>query len=200
MLLLLLLLLLLLFKYWCWYCLRIPIATVIVIVIVYVLLSPTIETEYGHMRQDIQGLRSIKNQTAATAANISVIDDHLNQVDNYYIQTNNVCYAMFTTTKKALMDLTGRFLYNYIRGNEYILIAYHYDSNVILGLPLKNCQAGTIAKALMELQTTFTKGRVRPHTCILDNKTSHGLQTAMTKYKTIYQFVPPHNHQANIAE
>ena len=52
----------------------------------------------------------------------------------------------------------------------------------------------------MELQIKFTKGGVWPYTWILDHETSHDLQTAMTKYKTTYQFVPPHNHRAKIAE
>ena len=78
-----------------------------------------------------------KNQTTATAAKMSAIDDHFPQFDKYYTQTNNVCYAMFANTNKAFLDLTGRFPYKASRRNEYILIVYHYDFNAILGLPLK---------------------------------------------------------------
>ena len=39
--------------------------------------------------------------------------------------------------EKAYMDLIGRFPYCSSRGNEYILVAYHYDANAILGVPLK---------------------------------------------------------------
>ena len=44
------------------------------------------------------------------------------------------------------MDLTGRFLYFSSRINEYVLIAYHYNANAIVGVPLKNGQAVTIHK------------------------------------------------------
>ena len=50
-----------------------------------------------------------KNQTTATAAKISAIDDHFPQFDENYTQTNDVCYAMFATTDKAFMGLTGKF-------------------------------------------------------------------------------------------
>ena len=98
------------------------------------------------------------------------------------------------------MDLTGRFPYKSSRGNEYILIGYHFDSNAILGIPLKNRQAGTITKAWKELQEKFKNAGTAPNTWILDNETSHNLQEAMTKYTIKFQFVPPHNHRANLAE
>ena len=39
------------------------------------------------------------------------------------------------------MDLTGRIPCKSFKGNEYILIAYHVDSNAILGQAIKNKQA-----------------------------------------------------------
>ena len=45
------------------------------------------------------------------------------------------------------MDLTGRFPYKSSQRNEYILIAYQFDSNAILEVPLKNRQAKTITTA-----------------------------------------------------
>ena len=66
-----------------------------------------------------------------------------------------MCYNLYATTNKAYMDLTGRFPYKSSRGNEYILIAFHYDSNAILGLPLKNRQAKTITNAWKTLQNKF---------------------------------------------
>ena len=47
----------------------------------------------------------------------------------------------------AYTDLTGRFPYRSSRGNEYILVGYHYDSNAILVQPLGNREAKTITNA-----------------------------------------------------
>ena len=79
------------------------------------------------------------------------------------------------------MDLTGRFPYCSSKGNEYILIAYHYDSNAILGLPVANRQAGTLTKAWKKLHETLTTVTAAPNVWILDNETSKQLQSAMTK-------------------
>ena len=84
------------------------------------------------MRQEQHSLRSTKPPVTAAAANITEIEDHFPAFDPNYVKINDVCYAMFPTTDRAFMDLTGRFPYKSTRGNEYILIAYHYDSNVIL--------------------------------------------------------------------
>ena len=46
--------------------------------------------------------------------------------------------------KKGYMDLCGRFPHRSTRGNEYILLLYDYDSNVILVEALSSRQAGEI--------------------------------------------------------
>ena len=45
------------------------------------------------------------------------------------------------------MDFTGRFPNKLSRANKYILIAYHEDSNAILGAPVINKQANTLKQA-----------------------------------------------------
>ena len=40
--------------------------------------------------------------------------------------------------QSAYHDLTGRFPHRSSRGNEYLLIVYHHDSNSILQAALKN--------------------------------------------------------------
>lgn len=165
-------------------------------------LLPSTATHSGHLRQEKQGLRSTKSLSpTAVAANISQAnDDFFPKFDPNYKKTHDVCYATFPTTDKAFMDLTGRFPYKSSRGNEYILIGYHFDSNAILGVPIKNRQAATITKAWKQLHNKFQLAGAAPNIWILDNETSHDLQTAMNKAKTTFQFVPPHTHRANVAE
>ena len=50
-------------------------------------------------------------------------------------------------TGLAYIDLTDRFPYRSERGNEYILVGYHYDANAILCTALKKRQSSTITKA-----------------------------------------------------
>ena len=55
------------------------------------------------------------------------------------------------------MDLTGRFPYRSSRGNEYVLVVYHYDANAILVEPVKNREAKTIIDAWITLNDKFKK-------------------------------------------
>ena len=59
---------------------------------------------------------------------------------------------------------TGRFPYKSSRGNEYILIGYHFDSNAIYGVPLKNRQAATITKVWKQVHNKFQVAGAAPNT------------------------------------
>ena len=97
------------------------------------------------MKQEKHSLQSTKIiSTTAAAANISNNTDHFPPFDSSYIKNHNVCYSLFPTTERGFMDITGGFPYKSSRGNEYIVIAYHFDSNTILRVPLKSRQAKTI--------------------------------------------------------
>ena len=98
------------------------------------------------------------------------------------------------------MDLTGPFLIQSSQGNNYILVAYHYDANVILVEPLKNPQAKTIVDAWTIINERFKKSGLEPHTYIVDNECSNDLKKAFAKNKITFQRDRPHLHRANAAE
>ena len=54
-----------------------------------------------------------------------------------YKKSSDTIYSTIQNNNKAFMDLTGRFQNKLSRGNKYILIAFHVDSNAILGTPVK---------------------------------------------------------------
>ena len=49
------------------------------------------------------------------------------------------------------MDFIVQFPNKFSRGDEFILIVYHDDTNTILGSPIKNRQVKTIVKAWKHL-------------------------------------------------
>ena len=61
--------------------------------------------------------------------------------DSPNLKINEVIYSIIDSPPTGLsyIDLTGRFPYKSTRGNEHILVGYHYDANAILATPLKNC-------------------------------------------------------------
>ena len=71
-------------------------------------------TELGYIKAEIQGLSSTKA-----------------------IKWYGSIYTIIHNSDKTFMDLTGHFPYKSSRGNEYILIVYHVNSNVVFGTPIK---------------------------------------------------------------
>ena len=123
--------------------------------------------------------------------------------DTPNVKTNGILCMLMQTKKetgKAYIDLTGRFPIRSARGNEYILVGYHYDANAILATPLKSRRAGDITDAWELLHNQVDKAGVAPTLYIADNEANMTLKNAMDKYKTDYQLVPPENHKLNLAE
>ena len=97
------------------------------------------------------------------------------------------------------MDLTGKFPYRSARGNQYILVAYHYDANAILAQPIKNRSATTITTAWKIINKSLQTTGNSPNTYILDNEASAELKTAIKDEGIGYKLVPPYNHRTNLA-
>ena len=145
--------------------------------------KPINETAYlDNIRKNIKVLKasatpeSSKNLT--DLLRVSIDADDFPPSDNPDLKTNEVTYAMFDSSPTGLVyiDLTGRFPYQSARGNEYILIGYHYDANAILCKALKNRQAATITKAWSELNTKFQKAGITPSKCVINNEASQHLK------------------------
>ena len=64
-------------------------------------------------------------------------------------KTNVMVYTIIQTGNigKAYTDLTGRFHYRSGRGTIYLFVAYHFNVNAILALPIQNRHAKTITTA-----------------------------------------------------
>ena len=118
------------------------------------------------------------------------------------IKTNHVIYALIESSAKGMgyIDLTGKFPFRSAKGNQYIVVAYHYDGNAIIGKAIKNRESKSITQAWQALNTSFATAGTQPKSYIVDNEASLELKQAMKKEQIDYQLVPPHNHRANYAE
>ena len=117
-------------------------------------------------------------------------------------KTNDVIFALTTYTEKevAAADLTGRFPYKSSSGNQYMMIMYHYDPNVIWGLPLKKRNDVDIVEAWTTLNNMFTKGGFKPNFFMFDNEFSGDFCAALEDENITLQLVTPHMHRNNPAE
>ncbi len=98
-------------------------------------------------------------------------------------------------------DDCGRFPIRSRSGNQYIMIAYHCDSNAILQAPFKSRSDRHRVEAYNSIMERL---RARGHTVdlqILDNEISAEYKKAITEtWKAQYQLVPPDVHRRNAAE
>ena len=160
----------------------------------------------NNIRKNSKALKA----TATSGANKSIeellrtsIDvDAFPPSDIFNAKTNEVIYTIFESspTGLAYIDLTEIFTYRYARGNENILVGYHFDANAILSTALKNYQAATITAVWTKINNKFKHARIISTTCILDNEASQHLRNAFTDDKIKHQLVPPHVHRTNLAE
>ena len=74
------------------------------------------------------------------------------------IKTNNVAYMIINRDDvcTAYIDLIWIFSCQSIGGNQYLLVAYHYDGNYIVAQPLKNRGKGSIIAGWSVLHKCFT--------------------------------------------
>ena len=155
-------------------------------------LSPN--TAKGHLTQERSNLQSTKPD--------NTIDDYNPKSKRNNVRTKFFMAKIqqFTPLDKSYSDLTGRFLVQFSRGNNYVMVIYAYDANAISAEPLKDRFAGEIVKMWRVINEKLEKAGVCPLIYILDNEISNEFKQALHKKEIKYQLVPPHIHKANAAE
>ena len=96
--------------------------------------------------------------------------------------------------------LTGQFPYRSSRGNKYLLVGYHYDTDVVISQPLKDRIAPSITKTWTVIQKIFEQAKVASSTYIMDIEISQELIQALEQKKAKYHLVPPHTYRRNLSE
>ena len=162
-------------------------------------LPKSIETSMGHLNQQYQGTQSTKSTptppTTPSADPTSLPDGPE--------KTNVIMAAIHDITHRegaAFGDLAGKYPIASNKGNNYILVIYHYDSNAILAEPMKTRNKGEILQTYRKIHTKLTLQGMKPKLQMLDNEVSTILLNYMQKNKIEVQLAPPHMHRQNLAE
>jgi hypothetical protein len=111
----------------------------------------------------------------------------------------HTCFLAVTETKNCVYtDQVGRLPQPSSKGNNYILIAYDYDSNCIFMRPLRNRKAETLTSAVANIHATLSKGGCKPKFHCLE--CPQLLKDYCVRKGIEYKLVPPNDHRANAAE
>ena len=156
-------------------------------------LPKSLASAKGHLDQEFKNL-----QSTSTAE----IEELPHQEPNN-VKTQHMVAALIQSTdlpSKSYSDQTGKFPVESSRGNNYIFVLYHYDTNSIHATAIPNRQAATITKAWKHNFDVLKAHGETPDLHILDNECSNDLRRAFTKNDIVFQLVPPHLHRRNAAE
>jgi hypothetical protein len=115
------------------------------------------------------------------------------------------CYVMAAPmptapTGKYYTDQTGHFPCTSSSGNNYVLIAYHYECNCIMVEPLPNCKANSILAAHKQIIEQLHHAGITCSFVMLDNECSSALQTFLHEESVKFQKMPPGIHCRNAAK
>ena len=155
-------------------------------------------TAKGHLDQCYKNTRSTKSKPATTTE-----EDANTTFPEATEESNHLIFAMVEelhNTNTTYSDLTGRFPSRSSQGNQYFLIVYAYDPNLIWGVPIKNRSSAQILEAHDGVFKLLQDAGCTPTEHHMDNEAPAILKEALTKSKIKYQLVPAHQHRRNAAE
>ncbi len=97
-------------------------------------------------------------------------------------------------------NLTGTFPFMSLEGNVCFLVVYHYKTNAILALPIKNYTDKCILAAYKQQFELLESKRHKIKLNIMDNQPSRVIKEYLTLQRCENLLVKPNNHQVNAAE
>jgi len=166
-------------------------------------LPASIPTALGHQDQEAKHLRSTQTNTSSEEDDdIAPAPDTEDTTAPSTPKPHHLCSMLFSHQEilKSYSDQTGNFPVPSSRGNLYIFILYHQDTNSIHTMALPNKKAATIRDAWKSLYKKICLQGHPVHLHILDNECSQDLKDAFQSYQITFQRVPPREHRANAAE
>ena len=116
----------------------------------------------GHLVQKRQGVRSTKTKLTGKSPQ----EQKLPQV------RSNELHIHVTPISKLYTDDTGCFPIHAYSGNQYIMIAYHCDSNLILAEPFSSRKDAHQLLAYNKIMQRLTNNNLSVDLQILDNEAS----------------------------
>ena len=124
-------------------------------------LPKSINTSLGHQDQQARNLRSTKLPDADTDISPR-LSPRSHQISVLLLDKQDII--------KSYSDQTGRFPVPSSRGNNYLFIFYHQDTNSIHAVAIPNRQAASICNAWVKIHKLLMYKGHAPNLHILDNE------------------------------
>ena len=137
----------------------------------------------GHLRRTRQNIRSTKNKPAAIPADTT---QDMSPTQEINAACELFCFAALADAndKTIYTDLAGKFTVRSYSGQQYIFLAYVYDSNAILVRPMKNREKGSVIEAFKSIYNYLSERNFKPKLHVMDNEISKDIEQYITDQKT----------------
>ncbi|KAL7525219.1 hypothetical protein ACHAXR_001556, partial [Thalassiosira sp. AJA248-18] len=156
------------------------------------------ETILGHMVQTRQGVRSTKPKPKKAPASPATVEPEPMLPADEVSRELHICVRHIS---RLYTDDTGRFPVTSRSRNQYMMVAYHCDSNVILVEPFQSRKDHHRLAAYDKIMAALKKRGHAVNLQILDNEASEEYKNKITEtYGARFQLVPPNMHRRNAAE
>jgi hypothetical protein len=151
------------------------------------------KTIMGYLAQQHQNVRSTKPKPTLLAP-LAVLPPPV-------ATPSNQVFVVTKQLSKLFTDDTGRFLIRACSGNQYVMIAFHANDNLILQQAFKSKSDRHRIAAYNTIMTRLVARGLSIDFQILDNKASSAYKKVITfKWSATFQLVPPDMHRRNQAE
>lgn len=157
----------------------------------------SVATAKGHLDQVCQNLRSTR------VAPKDLLPPDFDDIFPTQEAPTSTCYvttiALPTApTGKYYTDQTRCFPCTSSSGNNYVLLAYHYDANCILAEPISNRKSGSIVAGHKQIVKRLRRAGVKCSFVMIDNECSHALEEFFHSEEIKHQKTPASMHRRNI--
>jgi hypothetical protein len=155
------------------------------------------ETILGHLAQQRQNVRSTKPWYPAPeqVPHLPAVAPQASDLPS------NEVYIRIVPISKLYTNDTGRFPVKAHLGNQYVMIAFHANGNLILQQAFKTRSNKHCIAAYNAIMTCLAARGLLVDLQILDNEASAAYKHAITvTWQAKFQLVPPDMHRRNWAE
>jgi hypothetical protein len=160
------------------------------------------ETIKGHGQKGWSGLCSTKTKEPTIEPPAAPNSD--NEQAHPSPKRYDVFIKVFSAEEEGntttFANQTGQFPKKSSKGNQYIMVLAHPDSNRILQEPMKNGTSGKMIQSYQCLINQLKSAGITPKHHILVNKCSEEFKATIKKNNMMYQLVPRHDHCQNLAK
>ena len=152
----------------------------------------------GRMTRIHKSVQSTRNQMQEIQEVREEVED-MNPMEEVCAVRDMYCYPILADLNTCMMysDQTGTFPVQSYSNMQLTFVAYIYDINAIIGVPLKTRTSESMIGAFQKVLKMMEKSNCKPVVNVMDNECSKAVQEYIISNNIDIELCPPKNHHLN---